>query len=240
LTEPNNPPNAAARVPANGSVVSPTVELELLVTIGILLALLMGALDNFVALTALPKILTDFGQPNTSGVFVISAYVIASTVAIPLFAKLSDLWSRRNVFLGGLTVFIVGSVLSGLSQNLTELIVFRAVQGFGSGGFFPVGIAIVAVVFPPETRARVIGGLSGVFGIAVVAGPLLGAAIVSYTTWRWVFYVNIPIGLAGFALIAFALGPLRPERIRKFDLGGCGAPRGLGGGCDVSPLSDRR
>ena len=220
MTDAVTPPNGAPGVTRNGLVGSPTVEFELLVTIGILLALLMGALDNFVALTALPKILIDFGQPNTSGVFVISAYVIASTVAIPLFAKLSDLWSRRNVFLGGLTVFIAGSVLSGLSQNLTELIVFRAVQGFGSGGFFPVGIAIVAVVFPPETRARVIGGLSGVFGIAVVAGPLLGAAIVSYTTWRWVFYVNIPIGLAGFALIAFALGPLRPERVRKFDLGG--------------------
>jgi EmrB/QacA subfamily drug resistance transporter len=220
LTDATALPNGPTEVPTNGPVVSATVEFELLVTIGILLALLMGALDNFVALTALPKILIDFGEPNTSGVFVISAYIIASTVAIPLFAKLSDLWSRRNVFLGGLTIFIVGSVLSGLSQNLSELIVFRAVQGFGSGGFFPVGIAIVAVVFPPETRARVIGGLSGVFGIAVVAGPLLGAAIVSYTTWRWVFYVNIPIGLAGFALIALALGPLRPERIRKFDLGG--------------------
>ena len=124
------------------------------------------------------------------------------------------------MFLGGLTVFIAGSILSGLSQNLPELILFRAVQGFGSGGFFPVGIAIVAVVFPPATRARVIGGLSGVFGIAVVAGPLLGSAIVTYTTWRWVFYVNIPIGLAGFALIALTLGPLRPERARKFDLGG--------------------
>lgn len=194
----------------------PTARFELLVTVGILLALLMGALDNFVALTALPIILAQFGQPH-SGTFVISAYVIATTAAIPIFAKLSDLWSRRNVFLGGLAVFIAGSILSGLSQNLTELIAFRAIQGFGSGGFFPVGIAIVAVVFPPKTRARVIGGLSGVFGIAVVAGPLIGSTIVQYTTWRWVFYVNIPIGLAGFALIATTLGALRPALARKFD-----------------------
>ncbi len=152
-----------------------------LVTAGILLALLMGALDNFVALTALPTILEQFHETN-SGTFVISAYVIASTASIPIFAQLSDLFRRRNVFLAGLAIFIGGSILSGLSQDLTELIVFRAVQGFGSGGFFPVGIAIVAVVFPPETRARVIGGLSGVFGIAVVAGPLLGAAILSVTT----------------------------------------------------------
>ncbi len=207
MTDSTTPPDAGAGTTTNESGRRPTVEFELLITIGILLALLMGALDQFVALTALPKILDDFGQPGTSGVFVISVYVIASTTAIPLFAKLSDLWSRRNVFLGGLLVFIVGSILSGLSQNLPELIFFRAIQGFGSGGFFPVGIAIVAVVFPPETRARVIGGLSGVFGIAVVAGPLLGAAIVTYTTWRWVFYVNIPIGLVGFALIALTQDP---------------------------------
>jgi EmrB/QacA subfamily drug resistance transporter len=194
-----------------------TGRFELLVTVGILLALLMGALDNFVALTALPTILKQFGQLN-SGTFVISAYVIASTAAIPIFAKLSDLWSRRNVFLGGLAIFIVGSLLSGASQNLTELIAFRAVQGFGSGGFFPVGIAIVAVVFPPETRARIIGLLSGVFGIAVVAGPLIGDEIVSYTTWRWVFYVNIPFGILGFLVIATTLGPLRPALVRKFDL----------------------
>ena len=200
---------------------TPTPRFELLVTIGILLGLLMGALDNFVALTALPVILAQFGQPN-SGTFVISAYVISTTAAIPIFAKLSDLWSRRNVFLGGLSVFIAGSVLSGLSQNLTELIIFRAIQGFGSGGFFPVGIAIIAVVFSPKTRARVIGGLSGVFGIAVVAGPLLGSTIVQYTTWRWVFYVNIPIGLAGFAIILATLGPLRPEMVRRFDAIGAG------------------
>ena len=200
----------------NESSPNQSARFELFVTIGILLALLMGALDNFVALTALPKILVELGQPN-SGTFVISSYVIATTAAIPIFAKLSDLLSRRNVFLSGLVVFIIGSILSGLSQNLTELILFRAVQGFGSGGFFPVGIAIVAVVFSPKTRARVIGALSGVFGIAVVAGPLIGSTIVQYTTWRWVFYVNIPVGLAGIALIATTLGPLRPEKARRFD-----------------------
>jgi EmrB/QacA subfamily drug resistance transporter len=202
-----------------GAPPSPTARFEALITIGLLLALLMGALDDFVALTALPVILKEFGQPN-SGTFVISAYVIASTASIPIFAKLSDLWSRRNVFLGGLAVFMVGSALAGQSRNLTELIAFRAVQGFGSGGFFPVGIAIVAVVFPPKTRARVIGALSGVFGIAVVAGPLIGSAIVQYTTWRWVFYVNIPVGIAGFLLILGTLGALRPEVKRRFDLAG--------------------
>jgi MFS family permease len=218
LTEVANLPTGTSEPPvANGHPVAPKARFELLVTIGILLALLMGALDNFVALTALPTILVQFGQPN-SGTFVISAYVIASTASISIFAKLSDLWSRRNVFLGALVVFMVGSVLSGLSQNLTELIVFRSIQGVGSGGFFPIGIAIAAVVFPPATRARVIGALSGVFGIAVVAGPLIGSAIVQYTSWRWVFYVNIPVGLAGFALIAATLGPLRPELVRKFDV----------------------
>jgi EmrB/QacA subfamily drug resistance transporter len=210
---------AAGPVAGTTTPPAPNPRFELLVTVGILLGLLMGALDNFVALTALPTILFQFGQPN-SGTFVISAYVIASTASIPIFAKLSDLWSRRNVFLGGLVVFMVGSVLSGLSQNLTELIVFRAIQGFGSGGFFPVGIAIVAVVFPPKTRARVIGALSGVFGIAVVAGPLIGSTILQYTTWRWVFYVNIPVGIVGFAIIALTLGPLRPEIKRRFDLVG--------------------
>lgn len=216
---PDPPAATTAPAGAGGPPVAPKVEFELLITTGILLALLMGALDELVALTALPTILEQFHAPN-SGTFVISAYVITSTAGIPIFAKLSDLLSRRNVFLGALLVFMVGSVFSGLSQNVTELIIFRSVQGLGSGGFFPVGVAIAAVVFPPKTRARVIGALSGVFGIAVVAGPLIGSAIVQYTSWRWCFYVNIPIGIAGFALVLATLGPLRPELARRFDLVG--------------------
>jgi EmrB/QacA subfamily drug resistance transporter len=190
-----------------------------LVVVGILAALLMGALDNFVVLTALPQIVLDLGQPN--GVtFVVSSYLISSTVAIPIFGKLSDLFSRRNVFLLGLAIFIAGSLASGVSQNLNELIAFRAIQGFGSGDFFPVGISIVAVLFPPETRARIIGLLSGVFGIATVAGPLIGSYIVDNLSWRWVFYVNIPVGIVGAVILLATLGPLRPIVKRTFDVPG--------------------
>ncbi|MCI4355763.1 MAG: MFS transporter [Thermoplasmata archaeon] len=190
-----------------------------LVVTGIVLGLLMGSLDQFVVLTALPKIVSDLGQSN--GVtFVVSAYLVATTIAVPIFAKLSDTLSRRNVFLVGLAIFIAGSTLAGLSQNLGELIVFRGLQGFGSGCFFPVGIGIIAYVFDPATRARLTGALSGVFGIATVGGPFLGSFIVDHVTWRWVFYVNIPIGLLGMAILAVSLGPLRPAHRSTFDVRG--------------------
>jgi EmrB/QacA subfamily drug resistance transporter len=188
------------------------------VVTGILLCLLMGALDNFVVLTALPNILSGLKAPSGGQTFVVSAYLITSTVAIPIFAKLSDLYDRKKVLIAGLLIFIGGSILSGISQTFNELVVFRAVQGFGSGDFFPVGLSIVAVIFPPETRARVTGLLSGVFGIATVAGPIIGAALA--TEWRWVFYVNIPVGLAGLVLLMVALGPIRPEVKGTFDIPG--------------------
>jgi EmrB/QacA subfamily drug resistance transporter len=217
-------PGAVGISPGGAAAAPVSRRFELLVVLGIMLALLMGALDQFVVLTALTSqhgILTEFGQPN-SGPLVITAYIIPSTIAIPVFGKLSDLWSRRDVFVGGLVIFIAGSMLAGLSQSLNELIAFRAVQGFGSGGFFPVGISIVAVSFPPATRARITGLLSGVWGIATVAGPLMGSAIVDATTWRWVFYVNLPIGLAGLVAILYGLGPLRPTVRRGFDVVGAG------------------
>ena len=222
LRQDASPP--AGRTPAGSTAAPVDRRFELLVVVGIMLALLMGALDQFVVLTVLTAhhgILAQFGQPN-SGPLVITAYIIPSTIAIPIFGKLSDLWSRRNIFAAGLVIFIAGSMLAGLSQNLNELIGFRAVQGFGAGGFFPVGISIVAVTFPPATRARIVGVLSGVWGIATVAGPLLGSAIVNVTTWRWVFYVNLPIGLAGLVALLYALGPLRPTTKRAFDVVGAG------------------
>jgi EmrB/QacA subfamily drug resistance transporter len=186
---------------------------------GIFLSLLMGALDQFVVLNALPNIVTSLGQPN--GItFVVSAYLITSTVATPVFARLSDIGSRRNIFLIGMGIFIVGSILAGFSQNLNELIAFRGLQGFGSGCFFPVGISIIAVAFSPERRARLTGAFSGVFGIATVAGPFLGDYIVQHTTWRWVFYINIPIGVLGMIVIGTTLAALRPAKRESFDTAG--------------------
>jgi EmrB/QacA subfamily drug resistance transporter len=190
-----------------------------LVFIGVFLAILMGAMDALVVATVLPTIAGDLHQVN--GItFVVSAYLISSTISIPIFARLSDITSRRNVFLMGLGVFIVGSALAGLSQNLTELIVFRGVQGFGGGGVFPVAIAMATVLFPPETRARVTGLLSGAAGLAIILGPLVGSYIVTVTTWRWVFYINLPAGILAMVIILMVVGPLRPPVPGSFDVPG--------------------
>ncbi|MDA4123729.1 MAG: MFS transporter, partial [Thaumarchaeota archaeon] len=185
------------------------------------LAILMGAMDGLVVATVLPTIALDLHQVN--GVtFVAGAYLISSTISIPIFARLSDITSRRNVFIAGLAVFIVGSALAGLSQNLSELIVFRALQGAGGGGVFPVAIAMVAVLFPPATRTRLIGILSGAAGLAIVLGPLVGSYIVSVTTWRWVFYINLPFGILAMVVLITSLGPLRPASPGRFDIPGAG------------------
>ncbi|MCI4335993.1 MAG: MFS transporter [Thermoplasmata archaeon] len=187
----------------------------------LLMGLLLGALDNFIVATVLPVIAADLND-STGKVFVVISYLIAQTVAIPIFGKLSDRFGRRSFYLLGLAIFLVGSTLSAFSQNLDELVAFRAVQGLGSGAFFTVVFSIVADIFPPKAAARLVGILSGVFGIAIVFGPLIGSYIVDTTTWRWIFAVNIPIGLAAIVLVLTSLGPLRPAaRVRPaFDTWG--------------------
>jgi EmrB/QacA subfamily drug resistance transporter len=186
---------------------------------GIFLAILMAGMDALVVNTTLPSIASSLHQVD--GItFVVSAYLITSTISIPIFARLSDIASRRNVFLAGLVIFIAGSALAGFSQNLGELILFRGVQGFGSGGFLPVGIAMVAILLPPESRARATGLLSGAGGLSIVLGPLLGSYIVDTTTWRWVFYINLPFGIAAFLVLWLAVGPLLPAVRGRFDVPG--------------------
>jgi EmrB/QacA subfamily drug resistance transporter len=204
-----------------------------LVLVGVFLAILMGGMDSLVVATALPTIASDLHQVDGVA-FVAGAYLISSTISIPIFARLSDIGSRRNVFLVGLTVFMAGSALAGLSQNLTELIAFRAVQGVGGGGVFPVALAMVAVLFPPKTRSRVIGILSGASGLSIVLGPLVGSYIVSVTTWRWVFYINLPFGVLAIAVLVLTLGPLRPPTTGEFDIPGAGLLSGWVGALMVA------
>ncbi|HEV2428799.1 MAG TPA: MFS transporter [Thermoplasmata archaeon] len=213
--------SAPASPTADGETAPSTPMLSSRRTLGVLVALMMGlllgALDNFIVVTALPTIARDLND-QAGQVFVVSSYLIAQTVAIPVFGKLSDRFGRRSFYLLGLAIFLGGSALSGFSQSLNQLILFRAIQGLGSGAFFTVVFSIVADIFPPKAAARLAGMLSGVFGIAIVFGPLIGSYIIDTTTWRWIFFVNLPVGFAAIALVLATLSPLKPERVAlRFD-----------------------
>lgn len=192
------------------------------VLIGLMLGILMGALDNTIVVTALPSIVRDLGD-STGLAFVVTAYLVAQTVAMPIFGKLSDHYGRRMFFLLGLVLFVLGSMLSGVSQNFQELLGFRAIQGVGSGAFFPVANSIIGVLYPPKERARLSGIFSSVFGIAIILGPLLGSFIVDSFGWRWIFYVNVPVGVVSFLAVTTTLGPMRAEQdLGRFDWLGAG------------------
>jgi len=166
--------------------------------------------------TAMPAIVGALHQPNGLALL-IGVYITSSAVGMIIFGKLSDHFSKRIILLVTLAIFITGSILAGLSPNLPELIAFRAVQGLGSGGFLPVGLAVIAVILPPAARAKLTGAVTSLIGIAIVVGPEIGAFMVDTTSWRWGFFVNIPFGIGSLVLVWFLLSPLRPILLGKFD-----------------------
>lgn len=171
-----------------------------LVLTGLLLAILMAAMDNTIVATALGSILADLGGVE-SYVWITSAYAVAVLAGMPIFGKLSDMYGRKRFFVFGLTIFLIGSALCGIAESVPQLAVYRAIQGIGGGALLPIAFTIVFDVFPPEKRGKMTGLLGAVFGASSVLGPLLGAFITDTISWHWVFYVNVPIGIASLVLI---------------------------------------
>ncbi len=194
-----------------------------LVLVGLLIGLLLGFLDVTIVATAGPTIVSDLGGVSLYA-WVFSAFIIVQTVVVPVFGKLSDLYGRKRFFLLGLVVFMAGSALSGASQNIYELIAFRALQGIGFGMFVPATIAIAGSMFPPERRARVQGLLFSVNGVAFAVAPAAGSFLTQALSWRWIFYVNLPFGVLSFAVIYVALKESKMIGARGFtDWGGASA-----------------
>jgi EmrB/QacA subfamily drug resistance transporter len=179
---------------------------------GLMLGMLLAALDQTIVSTALPTITGDLGGLDHLA-WVVTAYLLASTVSTPLYGKLGDLYGRKRLFQTAIVIFLVGSMLCGLAQTMLQLIAFRAIQGVGAGGLIVLAQAIIAEVVSPRERGRYQGYFGAVFGAASVAGPLLGGFLTDQVSWRWVFYVNIPLGIV--ALIVTALKVPASVRSRR-------------------------
>src|SRR5712691_7886401 len=171
---------------------------------GLMLALLIASLDQTIVATALPTIVGDLGGLSQLS-WVVTAYLLTSTVSTPLWGKLGDLYGRKRLFQAAIVLFLLRSALCGLSQNMAELILFRALQGLGGGGIFVLTQAIIADVVPPRQLGRYQGVFGAVFGVSSVAGPLLGGFFVETLSWRWIFYINLPLGAAALLVLALAL-----------------------------------
>jgi EmrB/QacA subfamily drug resistance transporter len=188
---------------------------------GLMTALLLASLDQTIVATALPRIVSDLGGLDAYS-WVFTAYVLAMTVTVPLYGKLGDVYGSKPLFVFAISVFLLGSVLCGVAWGMPELIAFRAIQGVGAGGLFALTRVTVVRIVPPWARGRWQGLIGVTFAIGSIAGPALGGVIVDNASWRWVFYVNVPVGLLALAVIALTMPRRAPRLHHSVDYRGAG------------------
>ena len=189
------------------------------ITAGLLLGMALAALEATVVGTAMPTVIATLGGlAHYSWVF--AAYLLTSTASVPLWGRLSDLYGRRRLYLSGIFVFIAGSALSGAATTMTQLIVFRAIQGLGAGALIPLSMTIIGELYTLRERARVQALFSSVWGLASIAGPLVGGYVTDALSWRWVFYLNLPFGVLGAVVIALAYPAMAQPAVRADGLDG--------------------
>jgi EmrB/QacA subfamily drug resistance transporter len=210
------PAAVTAAVPIEPDAVRSHSEIMFIMT-ALMISMLLAALDQSIVATALPQIASDLhGLTKLS--WVVTAYLITSAIVTPIYGKLGDLYGRKKIFQIAIVIFLAGSALCGLADSMNELIIFRALQGIGAGGLMSLVLAIIGDIIPPRQRGRYQGYFGAVFGIASVAGPLLGGffanapSIFGVAGWRWIFYINLPLGVVALTLVAARLHLHKPEK----------------------------
>ncbi|BCJ32607.1 MFS transporter [Actinocatenispora thailandica] len=191
------------------------------VLVGVMLAMLLAMLDQMVVNTALPRIVGDLGGLAHYS-WVVTAYLLATTVTTPIWGKLGDLYGQKKVYLAAIVLFLGGSALSGAAQSMTELIAFRAFQGLGAGGLMVGAMSIMGVLVPPRERGRYQGIMAAIMPLAMIGGPLLGGYVTDHLSWRWAFYINLPVGVAALAVIIATLKLPRVRTSHRVDYLGAG------------------
>lgn len=206
--EKNGRSASGSNASASAKTMSPPQELSqtrrVLVTIGIMIGMFLAALDATAVSTAMPTVVSSLGGLSIYS-WVFSAYILTSTVTLPLWGKFSDIYGRRIFYILGVALFLLGSALSGQSKSMVELIIFRAIQGLGGGALLTLGMIIIGEVFSLKERAKIQGLFGGVWGLSSIVGPIIGGFITDHFSWRWVFYLNVPFGFIAATVMGFVL-----------------------------------